>query len=314
MVHTSAPFALLVAGSLNSTFDGRFLLRRGDPVVGDDACFIDDGVFWEHEFDESLIIEGVRGSAWYMRDTRRVEWSYRHDDVVTCDPSAGGPWSAHPNENPVAEGGPAAEDSSEPTVVSALADCWSRPVTFWELPPTTGYFSWQYEYKGTEFSLCNSVLLYTHKELVPKDDLYEWIPGFCEDVSNETSAAACLDRWCSQGADGVPQGDSACSTVGSETPDEDEGDSQPASEERSRTIFYEVVSILALVFLAAVFAHSCFTREGFRASPVRKDRIQPKEFLDESGMPRLATSPAAPPRPVHDGGLPPLRGALHVFR
>ena len=306
MVHPPAPFALLVAGSLNSTFDGRFLLRRGDPVVGD-ACFMDDGVFWQHEFDESLIIEGVRGSAWFMRDIRSVEWSYRHEDFVTCDPSAGGPWSAHPI--PVAEGGPAADDSSEPTVVSALADCWSRPVTFWE-----GYFSWQYELKGTEFSLCNSVPLYTHKELVPKDDLYEWIPGFCEDVSNETSAAACLDRWCSQGADGVPQGDSACSTVGSETPDEDESDSELASEERSRTIFYEVVSILALAFLAAVFSHSCFTRGCFSASPVRKDRIQPKEFLDESGMPRLPTSPAAPPRPVHDGGLPPLRGALHVFR
>ena len=301
-----APFALLVAGTWNGTFDGRFLLRRGDPVVGD-ACFMDDGVFWQHEFDESLIIEGVRGSAWFMRDIRSVEWSYRHEDFVTCDPSAGGPWSAHPN--PVAEG-PAAGNSSEPTVVSALADCYSRPKSFYEV----SYYETLHEIKGTEFSLCNSVPLYTRKELVPKDDLYEWIPGFCEDVSNETSAAACLDRWCSQGADGVPQGDSACSTVRSETPDEDESDSELASEERSRTIFYEVVSILALAFLAAVFSHSCFTRGCFSASPVRKDRIQPKEFLDESGMPRLPTSPAAPPRPVHDGGLTPLRGALHVFR
>ena len=304
MVHP--PFALLVAGSFNSTFDGRFLLRRGDPVVGD-ACFMDDGVFWQHEFDESLIIEGVRGSAWFMRDIRSVEWSYRHEDFVTCDPSAGGPWSAHPN--PVAEG-PAAGNSSEPTVVSALADCYSRPKSFYEV----SYYETLHEIKGTEFSLCNSVPLYTHKELVPKDDLYEWIPGFCEDVSNETSAAACLDRWCSQGADGVPQGQHACSKGGSDALDDDASD---FASEPSRGVFGDFVSIIGFGLLALTpllvlinFQYNPWCRNPSPAS--RKDRIQPKEFLDESGMPRLPASPAArpdpparpTPRPVHVGGFP----------
>ena len=307
MVHP--PFALLVAGTWNGTFDGRFLLRRGDPVVGD-ACFIDDGVFWEHEFDESLIIEGVRGSAWYMRDTRRVEWSYRHDDVVTCDPSAGGPWSAHPNENPVAEGGPAAEDSSEPTVVSALADCYSRPKAFYDVT----YYESFHKIQGTEYSLCNSVSLYTRKEIVPQDNLYEFIPGFCQNVSNEISAAACLDRWCSQGADGVPQGQRACSKGGSDALDDDA--SVFASEPPTR-VFGGFASIIGFGLLALtpliVFINFCcnpWCRNPSSAS--RKDRIQPKEFLDESGMPRLPASPAArpdpptrpTPRPAHVGGFP----------
>ena len=263
-----APFALVVAGTWNATFDGRYLLRRGDAVVGD-ACKMRDGVFWEHESNRRLTISGTSSGSpsWFLGDREeeddREGWSYRAD-IVGCDPAASA-WSAHPDRVFGGDGTPPA-----PSVEAALADCYSHEKK-----------SYEYEYPGfveiphTEFRLCNSpVLLFTKKELVKKDDLYEWIPGFCEDASNETSASACLDLWCSQGAaTAVPRGDGVCSHVGTEPYDAGHDDESKATT-KSFNGGFGVIAVLALVVAGSLIAHCggcCETR--------CKRKVMPKEYI-----------------------------------
>ena len=100
--------ALLVEGS-GDVVDGRYLLRNGPPVTSD-ACWFEDGVFWEHEEDPRFIIQGVRDHEWFI-DQRGVDWLYSAD-VGGCDPARALEWGANP-ENANATAGAAVSVTSQ---------------------------------------------------------------------------------------------------------------------------------------------------------------------------------------------------------
>ena len=230
------PFALRVSGAGNSALDGRYLLRRGPPVA-DDACFLVDGVFWEHELDPRYVIQGVRGGEWYV-DEHGVDWFYS-SPVAGCDPGAGA-WA--PND--------ARDDAlpPAPVVQAARADCYYDTVQY-------ETYLWEAQYK-----ICDvDAPLYTQRLSTNR-----WIAGLC-DVSDEASAAACVERYCAaeppQGSGGCPDENADAVPYSPPPPADDAGGSGgKSSKTGGATVAVVAVPVgLGLVLVAAAACY-CYSR------------------------------------------------------
>ena len=228
-----APFALRVSNAGNSALDGRYLLRRGPPVA-DDACFLVDGVFWEHELDPRYVIQGVRGAEWYV-DEHGVDWFYS-SPVASCDPGAGA-WA--PNDARGDALPPA------PVVEAARADCYYETVQY-------ETYLWEAQYK-----ICNvdGGLLYTQRLSTNR-----WIAGLC-DVSDEASAAACVERYCAaeppQGSGGCPD-ENADAVPYSPPPPADDAGGSGGKSSKTGGATVAVVAVPAGLGLVLVAAAACY--------------------------------------------------------
>ena len=175
------PVEVLVEGSGNALLDGRYLLREGPPVASD-ACWLVDGVYWVHEDDPRFLIQGVRDHEWFI-DVGGIDWYYKAEERG-CDPGAAElEWSANPGR----------ADARTPSL--SVTSAW-KSECFYEMVQYETYL-WEERY-----AVCDSAVLFSHR--LSAD---EWVGGLC-DVSDEASAAACLQTRCSK--DDVPFGDQNC--------------------------------------------------------------------------------------------------------
>ena len=254
----AAPLALVVEGVGDA--DGRYLLQGG-PAVAADACYVEDGVFWEHEQDPRFVIQGQRDHGeWYIVD-QHGDWSFAAD-VRGCDPGADLEWTANPGRVAFA---PAAGTS--PSVTSQ----WRTACFFEVVPGDDDATTWTDAY-----SLCDSPAgLFGHRLLTD-----EWVPGLCN-VTDDSTAIACLETWCSGD---IPLGDQDCSSVEAR----DESGSNGGGDDDYLEDFLDNVVPAVTFCILIIFFSICCSPSRIR----RSDKIQPKETAPPAAL-RPARAPHA---------------------
>ena len=193
----AAPLALRVAGAGDA--DGRYVLRRGDPVVGL-LCSRFDGVFWAHDSRDYVLEAGDAAMVWTIAAAGE-DWLYG-SDAPGCDPSTMA-WVANPEEEAYGE------PPVTPVVTTARADCYyeTRQYETWSWGAST-------KVRETTYAVCGiDAALFAARETLESagrgsDD--ERLFGDLCAATDEASAAACVAAVCSAEPS---EGESSCPEI-----------------------------------------------------------------------------------------------------